>query len=111
MHRHGERRSRPRYKIAIMLDLEEPRTGVKTQTRTADMSSRGCYIRTIVTFPVGTRVNTTFTVDSTPLELAAIIRTSEPGVGMGMEFTAINEEQEQLLESFLKLSTVRTSGN
>jgi len=109
--RHGERRSRPRYKVAIMLELEEPRTGVKVQARTADMSSRGCYIRTIVTFPIGTRVNTVFCIDSTRLELAAIIRTSEPGVGMGIEFTGINDEQERLLEAHLKSSGVHTSGN
>lgn len=109
--RHGERRGRPRYKIAIMLQLEEPRTGVKVQARTADMSSRGCYIRTIVTFPVGTRIMATFSIDSTQLQLAAAIRTAEPGVGMGMEFVGISHEQESLIGSYLKASVVSYSGN
>jgi hypothetical protein len=103
---HGERRSHPRYTIAMMVELSEPRTGVNIQARTADMSSRGCYIRTIITLPVGTRVNVAFSIHSTRLELAAVVRTAEPGAGMGMEFTEITAEQESLIALYLKSSGV-----
>ena len=58
------------------------------QCTATDMSARGCYIESLVPLMIGCSVFVTFWLDSDKIRTSGIVRASDPGVGMGIEFTA-----------------------
>jgi len=57
----------------------------------------GCYVEIVHPLPVGTEVQLQITVEGVLLDIAARVASNDPGIGMGMEFTAISKEQEEAL--------------
>jgi hypothetical protein len=82
-------------------------------THAADISGNGCYVETMQPLPKGTRLKITFWLSSEPLLTTAIVRTSTHGVGMGIEFTGIDDATQkrlqQQLESILIGGVARSS--
>jgi hypothetical protein len=71
------------------------------RTNAADISGRGCYVETLVPLPLGTPLSITFWIDSDKIVTSATVRSSDPGVGMGIEFTGLNEETKERLQEHL----------
>jgi hypothetical protein len=64
---------------------------------TADMSAGGCYVETRTPLPVTEKVTIAFWLNSERVQTTGVVRTSDRGVGMGIEFTGLDEAaQEQL---------------
>ena len=84
------------------------------RTRTADISGNGCYIETMLPLPVGRILTITFWLNSESVRTAAIVRTCDLGVGMGIEFTgldqAIQKRLQQQVESIAVESAEIVSG-
>ena len=82
------------------------------RTHAVDMTGNGCYVETIEPLPKGTKLSIGFSLSSELLLTTAIVRTSTSGVGMGIEFTGIDDETQkrlqQHLESILIGGIVRT---
>jgi hypothetical protein len=47
-------------------------------------------------------VTITFWVDSEKIQTTGVVRASDPGVGMGIEFTALEEHIQQRLQAYLE---------
>jgi len=66
-----------------------------------DIGGRGCYVETLVPLSVATDVIITFWVDSEKISTKGVVRTSDSGVGMGIEFTALEEQIQKRLQEYL----------
>ena len=51
---------------------------------------------------IGTAVVVTFWLDSEKFHTAGIVRASDPGVGMGIEFTSLEMPFQQRLQEYLE---------
>jgi hypothetical protein len=76
------------------------------QTSATDIGGRGCYVETLMPLASGTKTVITFWIDSEKVKTTGIVRASDPGVGMGIEFTALDNTVQQQLQQYLdKLDT------
>jgi hypothetical protein len=66
--------------------------------QSADVSSSGCYLELMTPLPKGTVVELSFVLGEELVSTEAIVRTSDLGVGMGIEFTGIDEESKRRLQ-------------
>lgn len=92
-----------RLKVRFPIELREEQRNAPMRTNATDISGRGCYIETLMPFSFGTQVKISFWMDSDNVSTHGVVRASDPGVGMGIEFTGLDIETQkkfqQLLES------------
>jgi hypothetical protein len=101
------RRRFARHKVLfpIEITLDDSRRSHQ-QTHATDIGGRGCYVETLMPLPIGTNVNLMFWIDSEKVRTTGKVRTSDPGVGMGVEFTTLDDHVQERLQHFLqKLDT------
>ncbi len=92
-----------RHKIHFPVDILDDRGGgAHMQTSATDISGRGCYVETLLPLPLGTKVEVTFWMDSEKVQTAGVIRASDPGVGMGIEFTGLGEEIQDRFQKLIE---------
>jgi len=70
-------------------------------TNATDIGGRGCYVETLLPLPLGTKVNLTFWLDSEKVQTQGIVRASDPNVGMGIEFTTLDNPVQERLQQHL----------
>jgi hypothetical protein len=75
---------------------------VSTWATFTDISLHGCYIETPAPFAVGTYISLKLEVDGLRVEAAGEVRTSFPGVGMGIFFTRMSEPDRARLRTLVK---------
>jgi hypothetical protein len=91
-----------RHKIRFPLELREDRSAAPMQTSATDISGRGCYVETLLPLAFGTNVKISFWMDEEKIATTGIVRTSDPGVGMGIEFTGLDLPTQQRLQGLLE---------
>jgi len=99
-----DRRRTERYSAALGVQLSDERSGAAMQTTTVDIGIGGCYVETLFPPPVGLRMQVVLWLGSTKLLAKGVIRTSYPGVGMGIEFVDLSWEETERLYRFLESS-------
>jgi hypothetical protein len=103
--RGSNKRRFPRLRAPFTFELRDERGGGSPmKTHAADISGRGCYVETLVPLPLGTRLSITFWIESDKMTTSGMVRSSDPGVGMGIEFTGLSEEVRERLQRFLEKS-------
>jgi len=70
-------------------------------TSATDIGGRGCYVETLLPLPLGTQGTITFWMDEEKVQTTAVVRASDPGVGMGIEFTTLDAQVQERLQQFL----------
>jgi hypothetical protein len=70
-------------------------------TNATDIGGRGCYVETQLPLPLGTQGTITFWMDDEKVQTTAVVRASDPGVGMGIEFTTLDTHVQERLQQFL----------
>jgi hypothetical protein len=101
--RSDNKRRFDRHKIRFPIELRDERGGGSAmQTSASDISGRGCYVESLVPLPLGTPLSITFWIESEKVITPAITRTSDPGVGMGIEFTGLPNETQLRLQNLLE---------
>lgn len=86
-----ERRRYPRVKIHIPIELNlfgAP----PMRTATDEVSLCGCYVETLFTMEVGTKLDLTLSLKDTPVKCSAVVATKYPQVGNGIDFIDITPE-------------------
>jgi PilZ domain len=92
-----------RFKVLFPLELRDERGGTAAmQTSASDISGRGCYVESRVPLPLGTPLSVTFWIDSEKISTKAVVRASDPGVGMGIEFIGLDRPDKTRLQKYLK---------
>jgi hypothetical protein len=102
MRRLPERRKAKRYRVSIGVEVSDEAERLAMRTSTVDISMGGCYIETLFPLPVGANVNVLLWLGSNKLLAKGTVRTSYPGVGMGIEFVGLAWEDSQRLDRFLQ---------
>jgi hypothetical protein len=104
-----EKRRFPRLRIAFQIEIQGERgEDAPMRTRTADIAGSGCYIETMLPLPVGTISMITFWLNSERVRTSAIVRTCDSGVGMGIEFTGLDQVTQKRLQQQIETIAVES---
>jgi hypothetical protein len=104
------RRRFQRHKIAFPLEFREERGNTPMRINATDISGNGCYIETAMPLNVGTPLRIDFWLDQERISTSAVVRTRDPGVGMGIEFTSVPEETKRRFQAYLDESNPGLGG-
>src|ERR671923_1229386 len=96
------RRRRARHRVDINLELRDERTNIPMRVSATDVSGNGCYIESILPLPIGTNLNALIWMGEEKLTSTAVVRTCDPGVGMGIEFLTLSVEEQDRLQKYLE---------
>jgi hypothetical protein len=98
---HDNRRKFLRHKISYPLELRDERVNTPLRVNATDISGNGCYVETVMPLPVATALRVDLWIGDDRLTPSAIVRTRDPGVGMGIEFTGLPEETKKRFQAHL----------
>jgi hypothetical protein len=99
----GENKRRfTRHKVIFPIEISFD-DGRRSQmnTNATDIGGRGCYVESLIPLQLGTKVNIKFWMDEEKVQTTGVIRASDPGVGMGIEFTALDNTVQERLQAHL----------
>jgi PilZ domain-containing protein len=96
-----ERRSAPRRTMVLAAEVVELLRGAKFSARSADFSRTGCYIDTLNPISKGTEVQLRITHQAEIFMALARIVYVSPGLGMGLAFTSVEDQQLACLDRWL----------
>jgi len=92
-----------RHKILFPIEISfEDARRSHMQTSATDIGGRGCYVETLLPLQLGTKVIITFWLDSEKIRTTGMVKASDPGVGMGIEFTALDNIVQERLQAHLE---------
>jgi hypothetical protein len=95
------RRRFARHRISFPLEIRDERVNTPMRVNATDIGGNGCYVESIMPLPVGTALKVDFWIDEEHLSTSAVVRTRDPGVGMGLEFGSMTEEAKGRLQAYL----------
>ena len=98
----SNRRRFRRHQISMPLELRDERVGTPMRITATDVSGNGCYVETIMPLPAGTTLRAEFYLDSERISITAVVRTCDPGVGNGIEFTGLPPNGKQRMQEYLE---------
>jgi PilZ domain len=67
-----------------------------------DISASGCYVETLSHFSIGTSLEVDLCIGSEKITTCSFVRTSDPGLGMGIEFLGLKPEDQKRFQEYLK---------
>jgi hypothetical protein len=97
----NNRRRFARHRISFPLEVRDERVKTPMRVSATDISGNGCYVESILPLPVGTTLRIEFWRGEEKISTSAVVRTSDPGVGMGVEFMGMTPDAKQLLQNHL----------
>src|ERR1035438_1752262 len=97
----ANRRRYYRHKISLPLEIREERGTAPLRINATDVSGNGCYIESMMPLPLGTVLKVEFWLDSDHIKVSAIVRTCDPGVGNGIEFTGMPADTKVRMQTYL----------
>jgi hypothetical protein len=95
------RRRFQRHKISFPLEFRDERVNTPMRVNATDISGNGCYVETTMPLPVSTVLRMDFWIDQERSSATATVRTRDPGVGMGIEFTGLPDESKKRFQAHL----------
>ena len=95
------RRKFLRHRISFPLELRDERVNTPLRVNATDVSGNGCYVETVMPLGIGTALRVEFWIDQERVSPSAVVRTRDPGVGMGIEFTGMPEETKKRFQAHL----------
>ena len=99
--RQDNRRKFARHRISYPLELRDERVNTPLRVNATDVSGNGCYVETVMPLPVGTALRVDLWIEQERLTTTAVVRTRDPGVGMGIEFTGLSEDSKKRFQTHL----------
>ncbi len=97
----SERRATARTTFVASTEIIDAHTGERVRVRTADLSTRGCYIDTLNPLPVASTVRLQIEKDNQTVGFRAKVVSSHIGSGMGLVFEGMTAEQRSMLAKWL----------
>jgi hypothetical protein len=99
--RQDNRRLFARHKISFPIELRDERVNTPLRVNATDVSGNGCYVETVMPLPVATALRVEFWIEEERISATAVVRTRDPGVGMGIEFTGLLDESKKRFQEHL----------
>jgi hypothetical protein len=100
--RQDNRRKFARHRISFPLELRDERVNTPMRVNATDISGNGCYVETVMPLPVATALRVDLWIEQERLSPSGVVRTRDPGVGMGIEFTGLPEESKKRFQAHLE---------
>jgi PilZ domain len=97
-----DRRQHKRHAFSATTEVVDLVSGARLSTRAADLNKGGCYLDMMSPLPIGSKVRVCIRSDGAELTCTAVVRDSQPGMGMGVAFADLDEAQKALIESWIK---------
>jgi c-di-GMP-binding flagellar brake protein YcgR len=97
----ADRRAYPRTKVSVQTELHLPDRDPLIE-QTSDLSLGGCYVKTMVTLPVGTKLNVGLWLEGEKVMISAMVVTCYPQVGNGIQFLAMPPADRNRVRGFLE---------
>ena len=97
----AERRLKKRHTFSATAEITELTSGSRLSSRAADLSLQGCYLDSLNPFAVGTRIRVRITWEGSELTCAAVVRDSQPGLGMGVSFANLDDARKAILQGWI----------
>jgi hypothetical protein len=97
----SNRRRYHRHKISLPLELRDERVQAPIRINATDVSGNGCYVESMLPLPLGTVLRVDFWLDSEHINITAVVRTCDPGVGNGIEFTGMAPDTKVRMQGYL----------
>lgn len=99
--RPDNRRKFLRHKISFPLELRDERVNTPMRVNATDISGNGCYVETVMPLAIATSLRVEFWIDQEHISASSVVRTRDPGVGMGIEFTGLTEDSKKRFQEHL----------
>ena len=96
-----DRRKFQRHKISFPLEFRDERVNTPMRVNATDISGNGCYVETVMPLPISTVLRVDIWIDQEHVSATATVRTRDPGVGMGIEFTGLPEDSKRRFQAHL----------
>jgi hypothetical protein len=90
-----------RHRISFPLEFRDERVNTPMRVNATDISGNGCYVETVMPLTISTVLRVEFWIDQERTSASATVRTRDPGVGMGVEFTGLTEETKRKFQAHL----------
>jgi c-di-GMP-binding flagellar brake protein YcgR len=95
-----ERRRYPRIKAKVPVELICP-GAPPMRTTTDEISLSGCYIETMFTMDVGTKLMVALSIGGETIHASGVVVTKYPQVGNGIDFTQMHPNDSRKLGEFI----------
>ena len=96
------RRRFQRHKISFPLEFRDERVNTPMRVNATDISGNGCYVETTMPLTISTVLKVDFWIDQEHISASATVRTRDPGVGMGIEFTGLPDPTKLRFQAYLQ---------
>ncbi len=96
-----ENRAQTRFPFTAAAEVYELRTQTRVTGRCSDLSSGGCYVDTLSPFAAGAVVRIRMETNKREFEAGAVVAYAHVSMGMGLAFTAIKHEHQEVLRSWI----------
>jgi PilZ domain len=96
------RRRWNRHKVAVLVTLHDERTPTPICVTATDISGSGCYVETLSPFPIGAGLGADLWIGVERVTTRALVRTSDPRVGMGIEFVGLKTGDQRRFQEYLQ---------
>ena len=97
----SNRRRYHRHKISLPIELRDERVKTPMRINATDVSGNGCYVESLLPLPVGSMLRVDFWLDSEHINITAVVRTCDPGVGNGIEFIGLPVDGKRRMQAYL----------
>jgi PilZ domain len=97
-----EKRRSPRYRCQGSAQLREVSTGIATWATFSDISMHGCYVEAAAGYPAGSTLTLSIEVNGFRVEAIGEVRVTYPGLGMGISFTQVSDEDRSRLRELVR---------
>ncbi|MFZ0815940.1 MAG: PilZ domain-containing protein [Candidatus Sulfotelmatobacter sp.] len=95
------RRRFQRHKISFPLEFRDERVNTPMRVNATDISGNGCYVEVAMPLAISTVLKVDYWIDQERVTSTATVRTRDPGVGMGIEFTGMPDETKKRFQAHL----------
>lgn len=99
---HSERRRFARRNCSLRVQLKAPELPFPTSCETTDISLCGCYVKLSFPLPIATVVDVLIAAGDAEVQTKGVVRTLNPGLGNGIEFTEMTEDNRLRLEQCIE---------
>lgn len=83
----------------LFTEVQYEGAGINAQTRISDLNVSGVFIDAMSPLPVGAALKLIFTLPGGQrVATEGIVRHSQPGIGMGVEFTGLSADDAKLIQ-------------
>lgn len=84
-------RKSDRLRVNCPVEVTEKGVAAAVRCNMADISPGGCYIETVLPFPVSTELEVSFSPQGFPVKARGTVQYVHPGMGMGLKFVGKDE--------------------